>query len=100
MDKRVIYITYAVAALCLFPEMGFSDIHGKDLLDGQLDEEVGTLVKTLFGYPIKIAGVLACSYGVLQTYFSSSPKPVMMWGGISLLTFFMPKILNALFGIA
>lgn len=103
MDKRSVCFIVILGVFFLFPEVGFADSvsgSGKDLLEGQLDQEVGNLVKTLFGYPTKIAGVLACAYGVLQTYFSSSPKPLMMWGGVSLLTFFMPKILKALFAIA
>lgn len=103
MDKKFLCFSCALAAICIIPELGFSDNHtisqGKDLLEGTLDKEVISLVKTLFGYPTKIAGVLACAYGVLQTYFSCSPKPMMMWGGVALVTFFMPKILEMLFEI-
>ncbi len=99
MDKKLIYFGCTLAVICLIPELGFADGVGKDLLENKFDEEVSTLVKTLFGYPIKIAGILACVYGVLQTYFSSSPKPVMKWGGIALVSLFIPKVLSTLFGI-
>lgn len=100
VDKKLIYFTCALAVVCLVPELGFAEGPGKDLLEGQLDKEVSNLVGTLFGYPTKIAGILACAYGVLQTYLSSSPKPIMMWGGVALLSFFMPKILSTLFQLS
>ncbi len=86
MKRNIILMTCAVAALCLVPDSVFSadsfdNVKGNDLFAGKLDNEVGTMVKTLFGYPTKIAGVLAGSYGMLQSYVSASPKPVMMWGG-------------------
>lgn len=103
MKKNVLIFSCTLAAICLVHESGFADafkdMQGNDLFSGKLDHEVGTMVKTLFGYPTKIAGVLAGSYGMLQSYVAASPKPVMMWGAISLLTFFMPKILTALFGL-
>lgn len=94
MNRRIFILTTMIAAAVMLPELGFA----ADLLDGKLGDEMKTLSDTLFGYPIKIAGVLAGAYGLLQCYISASPKPLMMWGAVSLLSFFMPKILTAFFG--
>lgn len=94
MKRREILFMSLIATAILLPELGFA----ADLLDGKLGDEMKTLSDTLFGYPIKIAGVLAGAYGLLQCYIAASPKPLMMWGAVSLLSFFMPKILTAFFG--
>jgi len=99
MRRYTIFLTGVVAIAILLPELGFADEIKKDLLEGKLGEEMKQLVDTLFGYPIKIAGVLAGAYGLLQSYVAASPKPLMMWGGICLLTFFMPKIVKAFFSL-
>ena len=91
MNERIFIVMAMIAGAILLPEIGFA----ADLLEGKLGDEMKTLTDTLFGFPIKIAGVLAGAYGLLQCYIAASPKPLMMWGAVSLLTFFMPKILTA-----
>ncbi len=99
MNRQIVFFTGLIATAILLPELGFAEDSSKDLLEGKLGNEMKQLVDTLFGYPVKIAGVLAGSYGLLQSYVAASPKPLMMWGGVCLLTFFMPKVLKAFFAL-
>lgn len=95
MKRREILLMSLIATVILLPELGFA----ADLLEGKLDAEMKTLKDTLFGYPIKISGILAACYGGVQCYATASYKPLMMWGAVSLMSFFMPKIVEALFGV-
>jgi hypothetical protein len=95
MKRREILFVSLIAAVILLPEFGFA----ADLLEGKIDVEMKNLKDTLFGFPTKVSGMLAICYAGYQSYVTVSTKPLMMWGGVALLSFFMPKIVEALFGV-
>jgi hypothetical protein len=97
MDKRKVLIvsSIALAVLILAPQVGFAD----DMLEAALKDDVTRLRDTIFGMPMKIAGIMGGAYGIFQSILTSSPKPFMMWGAIGLIAIFMNKIVSALFGV-
>lgn len=62
-----------------------------------LEAEAEHLSGFLFGPPIRIAGLLGGVYGLIQSIFSSSITPLLIYGGLGLGANMMPQIVKVLF---
>lgn len=71
---------------------------GADLLtDKDIQSHTNNMIDTIFGWPRKIAAAGGAGYGVIQSFATGSPKPLMTWGGLALITMLIPTIYNTLF---
>ena len=93
MSKKPIYFACALAVVCLLPNLGFADETGKDLFS-DLRPEMSTLRKTLFGVPMYAATIISGAKAAMYSYSKDAITPLMIWGLVATLVFFMPTILD------
>lgn len=54
----------------------------------------------LFGPAMRVAGVMGGAYGAYLSIINSSPKPLMMWGGIGLGIGLLPSFVDKVYSVS
>lgn len=54
----------------------------------------------IFGPPLKIIGLLSAAGSFVGTLFTSNPRPLLTFGGISLAAGVLPHFIDGVFGVS
>ena len=60
-------------------------------------KQAGSIRAFLFGPVLKIVGIAAAAWGLIQAFASSSLKPIWIFGGIALASLLLPKFIDGIF---
>lgn len=99
MKKSTIFLGLGIAmGAALIPEALLAA--GADAFGAQeMNQQANQIKGFLFGAPLKIAGILGGGYGLIQALLSSSPKPLIVYGGIGLACTLVPKFIDGVFSV-
>lgn len=70
---------------------------GSDFVTAELSKQTDQVKNFLFGYVMPTAGVAGGVYGAINSYFSGSPKPFLMFGSVGLCSALIPQFIKSVF---
>jgi len=99
MQKKIIFTVLAIGAVVvLLPAdvlAGTTELIGKDFSD-----KTSWVQDLLFGPVLRIVGVMAGAWGLMQALLSGSMKPLIIFGAIGLTAGLMKTFIDGVFNAA
>jgi hypothetical protein len=100
VQKKTILACIAIGAIiALMPLEALAQTASQFASQDFLDQS-SHIQKFLFGPAMRIAGVLGGAYGLMQAIFSSSLKPLIIYGGIGLAVNLIPQFIDGIFNVS
>jgi len=95
--KYTIYVPLFVLAVGLFFGSSLFAAADDSFGSAEILKQAGHIRAFLFGPVLKIVGIAAAAWGLIQAFASSSLKPIWIFGGIALASLLLPKFIDGIF---